>query len=138
MILQSGIIPFRVHRRRWQVLLVTTRRGVRWTIPKGHLIPGLTLMQSAIQEAFEEAGIAGNAWPHAVGSYTHVKRAAARRVQVFAMEVTRTHATWPEMLKRDRCWHELEVAASLVFAPRLAELIVSLPKKLETRLAASA
>ena len=43
-----------------QVLLVTARRNpAHWVFPKGHIEPGETLVQTALREAHEEAGVRG-------------------------------------------------------------------------------
>jgi 8-oxo-dGTP pyrophosphatase MutT (NUDIX family) len=44
-----------------EVLLISTRRGTRWQLPKGHLEPGETSEQAAIREILEETGVAARA-----------------------------------------------------------------------------
>ena len=45
------------------VCLVTSRNGKRWVAPKGCLEPGKTAAEIALQEAWEEAGLAGVSTP---------------------------------------------------------------------------
>ncbi len=40
-----------------QVLLISTRSGRRWQIPKGHLEPGETPQEAAVREIQEETGV---------------------------------------------------------------------------------
>jgi 8-oxo-dGTP pyrophosphatase MutT (NUDIX family) len=127
---QSGVIPFRFYRGDLQVLLVTSRRGKHWTIPKGHVEPDMSAAQSAMKEAFEEAGVSGAVGPACVGVYQYAKRKLLRRVEVFPMAVTRTHRTWPEMLTRRREWFGVDEAAELVAIERLGALIAALPEAL--------
>ena len=58
-----------------QVLLVTSRGTGRWIIPKGWPIRGKNGSQSAMQEAWEEAGVReGTTGTAAIGSYTYDKQ----------------------------------------------------------------
>ena len=38
---------------------ITSRNGKRWVIPKGWIDPGQTAGETALQEAWEEAGLTG-------------------------------------------------------------------------------
>ena len=42
-----------------QVLLISTREGRRWQLPKGHVEEGETPEQAAVREIREEAGVTG-------------------------------------------------------------------------------
>jgi 8-oxo-dGTP pyrophosphatase MutT (NUDIX family) len=55
---QVAAVCYRVRRGGIEFLLVQTRGG-RWIFPKGGVEPGLTHVQSAALEAFEEAGVHG-------------------------------------------------------------------------------
>lgn len=46
-----------VHQSR--ILLIETRRGRRWQLPKGRLEPGETAQQAALREIHEETGVRG-------------------------------------------------------------------------------
>jgi 8-oxo-dGTP pyrophosphatase MutT (NUDIX family) len=56
---QFGALCYRVRRGKTQILLITSRTRGRWIIPKGWPSEGLTPAQSALQEAWEEAGVTG-------------------------------------------------------------------------------
>src|SRR3954453_14878196 len=72
---QTGALPWRLGpNKRIEVLLVTSRRSGRWTIPKGWPMPGKTLAEAAAQEAFEEAGVSGTVGPRPLGTFRHVKQ----------------------------------------------------------------
>lgn len=51
-----GIIPARIWRKQWQVLLVHHHAG-HWAFPKGHPEPGESPQQTAERELFEETGL---------------------------------------------------------------------------------
>jgi phosphohistidine phosphatase len=54
---QSGVIPVRKTDEGVEVLLVRSRSGRRWVIPKGIVEPCLSPAASAPKEAEEEAGV---------------------------------------------------------------------------------
>jgi phosphohistidine phosphatase len=56
---QSAVIPYRRGPSGLEVLLVTSRKGTRWVLPKGVVEPDLSPAASAAKEALEEAGVRG-------------------------------------------------------------------------------
>ena len=41
----------------WEVLLISTHEGARWSLPKGHVEHDETAEQAAVREVFEETGV---------------------------------------------------------------------------------
>src|SRR5438128_5122849 len=78
---QAAAIPIRDN----QVCLITSSNGKRWIIPKGLIDPGHTAGESALQEAWEEAGLVGILSPHPVGSYVYEKWGCTCHVTAFRM-----------------------------------------------------
>jgi phosphohistidine phosphatase len=111
---QSGVIPYRVMGGEVFVLLVTSRSGKRWLVPKGHVEDGLTGAESAQKEAIEEAGAVGFAFDGAVGKYRYEKRGKVHEVELFPMEVVRLRGAWEEMHERERMWMRADEAAGMV------------------------
>ena len=71
---QYAALPYRVNgRARPEVMLVTSRRGRRWIIPKGWPIKGLKPPKSAAREAYEEAGVRGTIGSKSIGSFIYEK-----------------------------------------------------------------
>ena len=70
---QSGVIPYRFKQGVLEILLITSQHRKRWVIPKGVIEPDLTAVESAIQEAWEEAGLTGRASEQTIGSYIYYK-----------------------------------------------------------------
>jgi phosphohistidine phosphatase len=58
---QSAILPYRLRGDDLEVLVITSRKGTRWVLPKGIVEPGMTAAASAAKEAMEEAGVEGRA-----------------------------------------------------------------------------
>ncbi len=105
------------------VCLVTSRNGKRWVAPKGCLEPGKTAAEIALQEAWEEAGLAGALDPDPIGSYFYEKDGLICHVIVFLMQVTGETADWPERSFRERRWYPAAKAAQRVADPGLRVLI---------------
>jgi 8-oxo-dGTP pyrophosphatase MutT (NUDIX family) len=97
---QAAAIPIRGSR----ICLVTSSSGKRWVIPKGIIDPGKTAAEIALQEAWEEAGLAGVLEPEPVGTYFYSKYGGTCHVTVFRMEVTEVADDWPERTMRERVW----------------------------------
>jgi len=116
---QAAAIPV----RRGRVCLVTSSSGGRWVVPKGHLEPGKTAGQIALQEAWEEAGVTGVLLPEPIGSYLYTKYGNTYHVIVFGMEVTEAADDWPERSLRQRAWLDPADALARVQEKGLRELI---------------
>jgi 8-oxo-dGTP pyrophosphatase MutT (NUDIX family) len=97
---QAAALPL----RRGRVCLITSRNGKRWVIPKGWIDPGQTAGESALQEAWEEAGLTGALEREPIGSYLYEKEGQTFHVTVFIMKVTAVAQDWPERSFRERAW----------------------------------
>ena len=106
-----------------EVCLISSRGGKRWIIPKGCLEPGKTSGEIALQEAWEEAGLAGVLLPEPAGSYVYEKAGFVCHVTVFVMEVTEVLQEWPEREWRQRIWLAHAQAVSRIEEPGLREII---------------
>jgi phosphohistidine phosphatase len=126
---QSGVIAARREDGRTEVLLVTSRKGKRWVIPKGVVEPGLSSAESAAKEAWEEAGVRGELRPEPVGSYEYPKWDGRCTVEVFLLEVQSVAESWPEA-HRSRRWAAPKEAAEAVREPALQDLLRAVPRLL--------
>lgn len=111
-------------------MLVTSRRRGRWIIPKGVVDPGSTPEESALKEAYEEAGVRGEASSIQLGEYEYDKWGGVCRVKVYLMRVRSVLDDWPESAARERLWMTVETAAKTVKEQKLRELILSVPDSL--------
>jgi phosphohistidine phosphatase len=119
---QSAVIPYRRSGDRLELLLVTSRKGRRWVLPKGVVDPGMTAAESAAKEALEEAGVRGPVDPRVLGIYRYRKWRGTCTVEVFAMAVEEELATWPEA-SRKREWLAPEEAQRRVDEAELKAII---------------
>ncbi len=126
--LQCAALCYRQHRGQAQVLLITSRDTGRWLLPKGWPIAGLDLPQSAAYEAWEEAGVKGEALDQCLGHYSYLKTFANRAgqpctVAVYPLRVEIVAAAFRERQQRRRRWFALAKAAKLVQEPEAQRLI---------------
>lgn len=122
---QSGVIPYKVENSEVKILLITSRKGKKWKIPKGIIETTLTPKESAAKEAFEEAGIIGVTGDKELGSYTYKKWGGKIEVALFPMAVKEELETWEESF-RIRRWTTVDEARNLVEEPSLKKAIVNL------------
>ncbi len=111
-----------------EVLLVSSSSG-RWILPKGWPIDGLSAVEAAKQEAWEEGGVK-KASPDetAVQSFIGEKRfdngtVIPCEVKVFPFKVKKLSKTYPEAERRDRMWASPSRAAELVDEPGLQQVL---------------
>jgi 8-oxo-dGTP pyrophosphatase MutT (NUDIX family) len=116
---QAAAIPVRAG----QVCLVTSRSGKRWVIPKGCMEPGKTAGEIALQEAWEEAGLAGLLAPEPLGTYFYEKSGLTCLVTVFLMHVTGSVEVYPEHDQRERSWVSFSQALRRIEDLGLREMI---------------
>jgi 8-oxo-dGTP pyrophosphatase MutT (NUDIX family) len=125
---QVAALPWRGQGPALEILLVSSRETRRWVIPKGWPMKDKPDHQAAAQEAYEEAGLDGVIVDKPAGDYEYLKRlksGAAKlvKVDVYPMQVTGEHATWPEKGQRTLQWMAPVEAALAVQEPELRDLI---------------
>ena len=74
----------------------------KWGIPKGFIELGDSREETALKEAWEEAGIRGQLVGEAIGTYEYAKFGTRLTVAVYVMSVVEELAEWPEMRLRHR------------------------------------
>ncbi|ADO42952.1 NUDIX hydrolase [Ketogulonicigenium vulgare] len=117
----------------FEVLLVTSLTSHRWIVPKGWPKNGRDSAAVALEEAWEEAGIAPTATPaKRIGQYHYIKRMRGNvpvrtEVDVFAIEVRTLLDQYPEVGRRERRWVAPAVAAQMVDEPELKALLRASP-----------
>lgn len=130
--LQVAALCYRGDGPERQVLLITSRDTGRWIIPKGWPIPDLDSPESAMQEAWEEAGVLkGRTGNEPVGSYVYDKRFSTGwsvpiETLVFPVVVEELTEDFPEAEERRRKWVAPGEAAEMVDEPELGSILRSL------------
>lgn len=123
---QSGILPYRVEGNRVEILLITTRSGNNWTIPKGSVISKKGDLKSAIKEGWEEAGITGYVHESHIGNFQIEKGKTLYSVKVFLCKVNDLSSLFPERELRKRKWVSMKDAVGMVKHDGLKKLLTDL------------
>ena len=122
--------------RNGKVCLITSSNGKRWVIPKGLIEPGQTAAETALREAWEEAGLVGMLEPKPIGSYLYQKWSGSCHVIVYRMKVTEVTDNWPEDDLRQRIWLSPAGALERIEDPGLAKIMrLGLGKNLRDKVA---
>lgn len=124
---QACAVPFRQQARQLEFCLITSLNKGRWGFPKGTIDPGETYPETALKEAYEEAGLRGEIIGKPLGHYEYVKWGGPLRVTVVMMRVSEVLDQWLEAGQRKRVWCAAEEAlARLASADqrRLLELAI--------------
>ncbi|MBL8398937.1 MAG: NUDIX hydrolase [Candidatus Accumulibacter sp.] len=129
---QSGVLPYRRKNGQLQIMLVASRKGTRWVIPKGVRELELSLRESAVKEAQEEAGIGGLVDEQAIGVFDYKKWHGVCQVTVFPMAVTKseTDKTWEEA-HRKRRWFSVKKALRRIDESGLRKLVKKLSQRFD-------
>jgi len=127
---QSAVLAYRLRDNVLEVLVITSREGKRWVLPKGMIEPGMTAAASAAKEAMEEAGITGRVIDRSLGRYHRKKWRGICEVEVFPMEVMQELKQWPESAFRRRAWVTLEEATKRLDPADLKKILGRLPAAL--------
>ena len=124
---QFAALPFKLNNSELRVMLITTRRKGRWSVPKGSPMRKTEPHRAAAIEAYEEAGLVGVTAKRALGSFKHRKRKGNRKrtvnVAVFPMKVHGQERWWPEKGEREAIWVSPKAARRLVHKAQLRRLI---------------
>ena len=131
LIRQSAVVPFRKGEKKWEILLITSRETRRLIVPKGMVERKMSAAQSALNEAYEEAGLRGRVVGPALGQFDYWKLGKVCRVTVFPMRVHEELEDWPEKAERTRLWVAPGKAAGMVDDVGLGVLIRVLHMRLK-------
>lgn len=126
---QFAALCYRVTKGKPEILLVTSRRTKRWIIPKGWPMDGKTPGESAMTEAWEEAGVIGTLRSRSLGLYSYQKFVDGEGglpcvAMVYAVKVKSLAQKFPEMGQRKRKWFSPKQAAARVSEPELAHILL--------------
>ncbi|MEM7599457.1 MAG: NUDIX hydrolase [Pseudomonadota bacterium] len=125
---QFAALCYRVVDGKVKVLLITSRRTGRWIIPKGWPVDGKTPIESALTEAWEEAGVEGRVSGDCLGLFSYQKNIEDADelpcvAMVYPLKVKTLAANYPEKGQRKRRWMSPKKAAEKVDEPELARIL---------------
>lgn len=129
--IQVAALCWRKRKGEKEVLLITSRDTGRWIVPKGWPVPGLSAAQSALREAWEEAGVrADPAKARPCGQFRYekiLKDGSATRLltQLYKLRLREGDLAddYPEAGQRQRIWVRPKKAAQMVEEPELQDIL---------------
>ena len=127
---QFAALCYRIVNGKTQVLLITSRGTGRWIIPRGWPMDNKTPSETALTEAWEEAGVKGKAYPTTLGLYSYTRSVGEDSqvpcvAMVYPVRVKSMVNDYPEAGQRKRRWLPPAKAAKKVTEPELANIIKS-------------
>lgn len=105
----SGVFITRIKRGKVQFLLVKSTTGRNWVHPKGGIGNKLCSAQSAVKEAYEEAGVIGPIGP-SLGWVRGSGKEGATCTEMFHLQASVELQDYPEALTRKRKWFDMKGA----------------------------
>jgi hypothetical protein len=128
---QFGAVPFRMRKGRIEVMLVTSRDGRRWLVPKGWPMkrgPRYT----AKTEAYQESGVRGKLRRKPLGTMSYRKKVGGRvlkmHLSLYPLVVKKQVRRFPERKQRTIRWFSLKGAVKRCDNPSLARLLGKIKK----------
>lgn len=125
---QFAALCYKIIDEKVKVLLITSRRTGRWIIPKGWPAHGKTPIESAMTEAWEEAGVRGRVTGDCLGLFSYQKNIEDADelpcvAMVYPLKVKTLAVNFPEKGQRKRRWMAPRKAAEKVLEPELARIL---------------
>ena len=120
---EIGAFIYRYHQNNLEIMLVSNRKQTRWILPKGQPESRCSDPEVALEEAYEEAGVAGRLddCPASIVEYTSASGEVA--LHIYRMQVERLFEKWPERFFRHRQWVDISTALLMVRKKRLRAAI---------------
>lgn len=126
--LQIAALCYRPGDKEPEILLVSTRDTGRLILPKGWPERDRPAFETAVVEAYEEAGIVGDADPRALGSFRSFKGLSdglriRTKVLVFKIRFRKQQHDFPETGQRKQFWLPVSEAIEAVDEPALGRFL---------------
>lgn len=128
---QSAVIPYRIKNGSIEILLVTSIKKKKWIIPKGYIEYGYSPFDSAVKEAYEEAGIVGAKNGFELGKINVIKDVGKLDVIVYSLEVKELLTFYPDENLRKRKWFSIQEAENVIANIEIVEMLNTLKKRIK-------
>lgn len=128
---QSSVIPFQFEKNILKLLVITSVKKKKWIFPKGIIEQNLTPKESAIKEAFEEAGVSGELLETQLGNYSYKKWGGKCEVRVYGLKVTEILNDYEENF-RERKWIEIGEVEQYIQNKKLFNIVKYLDEYLRS------
>jgi 8-oxo-dGTP pyrophosphatase MutT (NUDIX family) len=128
---QYGVLPYFISSGKIKVILITSRHSNQWILPKGNRIPNKSKRESALQEAYEEAGLKGRLDQELKFSFNIICHGEKVNLTLYPMQIKLPLTNeWPEKHERKRIEATCKRAQSLIIWPEFVDCIKLLKKSL--------
>lgn len=128
---QYGVLPYVKRSGKTKIILVSRRRNGGWIVPKGNLVTNKSKRESALVEAYEEAGLTGELDKNIEFRFCITSHGAKIDLTLYPMRVNKAQVKkWPESHQRKRIEVSCERAKSLVSWQKFPAAIKRWEKKL--------
>ena len=115
---QYGVLPYYQRSGKTKIILVTSRNSNQWILPKGNRVSNKSKRESALQEAYEEAGLTGQLDKELNFTFNIMSHGEMVELTLYPMRVkTPLTKEWPEDHQRKRIEVSCKQAKSLVVWP---------------------
>ena len=125
-----GVLPYLWLGHDLRIVIISSRDGDRWVLPKGRPKSGLSRRALAQLEAWEEAGVTGALKPTRPID-VFIRRGTGRQsLRLYPMRVDSLAETWPEQSDRQRIIVAPAEAQNLLSDEGMAEAVAALMPRL--------
>ncbi|MCP4075857.1 MAG: NUDIX hydrolase [Gammaproteobacteria bacterium] len=126
---QYGVLPYFQSSGKIKIILITSRLSNQWIVPKGNRVPNKSKRESALQEAYEEAGLTGQLDVNLKCCFNIMSHGEKVDLTLYPMRTDkRLSKKWPESHQRKRIEVSTKQAKSLVVWPEIVACINLLEK----------
>ncbi len=124
--IRAAALPYLVRNGDLHLVLITSRNGNNWILPKGHLEKHLPRSEVALMEAVEEAGVIG-----VLQDFRSRCTTTNNQVHhIYPVKVSTLLKQWPEMGERKRRVFVLEKALAKLQDQNVAQCVKRMVEKL--------
>lgn len=133
--IQSGVIPIRKNKNnKIEICLITSREGKNLIVPKGLVEDGISVTDSALKEAWEEAGLLGYIIEGFEDEFKLNKWGRTFSVKYYIMIVESEKNNFEEADFRKKIWTSFNKAIKTVTKNKLRNVLIKAEKFLKENL----
>ncbi len=119
---QYGVLPYLQRSGKTKIILITSRNSKQWIVPKGNRIALKSKRESALEEAYEEAGLTGQLDKNFKFRLSIMSHGKKTDLTLYLMHVNKPlEKKWLESDQRKRIEVSCDRAESLVIWPEFKQ-----------------
>jgi 8-oxo-dGTP pyrophosphatase MutT (NUDIX family) len=127
--IQYGVLPYIQSANKVKLVLITSRKSNKWIVPKGNRILKKSKHATALQEAFEEAGLRGRLSEEDEMHFKIKSHGKQVVLILYPMRVEKMLRVWPEKGQRKRLVVNRHKAVKIVGWPKFRRKLKSWNKR---------